>query len=80
MSLTKKQKEILDVIVAFQEDKGYSPTYREIADMTQVSSIGGIAAHIQKIEARGYIRTIKGNRRMIEVLRTKVTPGSEPVL
>lgn len=76
MSLTPRQKDILDFIVEFQVEKGYSPTYREIGEAIGVSSVGGVAAHIQNIEERGYIKTIKGNRRMIEVIKTSVMPAS----
>ena len=75
MSLTKRQKDVLDFIVDYQVEKGYSPTYAEIADGVGVSSIGGVAAHIKKIEARGYIKTLPGNRRMIEVIKTTVLAG-----
>jgi|TARA_R110002153_G_scaffold63634_1_gene170652 repressor LexA len=76
MSLTPRQKDVLDFVVSYQSDKGFSPTYKEIAEGVGVSSVGGVAAHVKKIEARGYIKTLPGNRRMIEVIKTGVLAGA----
>jgi repressor LexA len=67
---------VLDFVVSYQSDKGFSPTYKEIAEGVGVSSVGGVAAHVKKIEARGYIKTLPGNRRMIEVIKTGVLAGA----
>lgn len=70
MSLTPRMKDTLDYIVEFQVEKGYSPTFREIADGIGVSSTSRIQVLINALKDRGYISTRAGGRRMIDVLRT----------
>ena len=77
MSLTQRQKDVLDFVIHFQSNKGFSPTYKEIADGLGVRSVGGVAAHISKLVDRGYVKTLPGNRRMIEVLKTTPLQGLE---
>ncbi len=76
MSLTKRQKDVLDYVVQYQRENGYSPTYRQIAKGIGVSSVGGVAAHIHKLQDRGFVKTLPGNRQMIEVLKTNPLPSN----
>lgn len=70
MSLTPRMKDTLDYIVEFQVEKGYSPTFREIADGIGVSSTSRVQVLVNALKDRGYISTRAGGRRMIDVLRT----------
>lgn len=70
MSLTPRMKDTLDFIVDFQVEKGYSPTFREIANGIGVSSTGRVQVLVNALKDRGYISTRAGGRRMIDVLRT----------
>lgn len=54
--LTPKQKEVLDFIVQFIQDRGYSPSYREIATGLTLASPSTVHAHIQALRMRGYLR------------------------
>ncbi|MSR85084.1 transcriptional repressor LexA [Candidatus Uhrbacteria bacterium] len=54
--LTPKQKEVLDYIVSFINDRGYAPSYREIADGLELASPSTVHAHIQALRLRGYLR------------------------
>lgn len=53
MSLTKKQKEILNFIVQFIQENEYSPSYQEIADHFQLSSKATVHQHIQALQTKG---------------------------
>ncbi|MDO8617891.1 MAG: transcriptional repressor LexA [Candidatus Uhrbacteria bacterium] len=55
-SLTPKQKEVIDFIVNFINDRGYSPSYREIASGLELASPSTVHAHIQALRLRGYLR------------------------
>ncbi len=70
MSLTPRMKDTLDYIVEFQVEKGYSPTFREIANGIGVSSTSRVQVLVNALKDRGYISTRAGGRRMIDVLRT----------
>jgi len=58
-ALTKKQRKTLDFISTFIEQRGYSPSYREIANGLKLSSVATIAQHIDTLVAKGLL--VKGN-------------------
>jgi repressor LexA len=68
MGMTKKQKQILDYIIQFQEEYGYTPTYQEIADHFKVSSKATIFEHIKNLEKLGCIKTSFNESRSIQVI------------
>lgn len=53
--LTPKQKEVLDFIVNFINDRGYPPSYREIATGLELASPSTVHTHIQALRLRGYL-------------------------
>ena len=55
-SLTSKQKEVLDYIVSFINEKGYPPSFREIASGLDLASPSTVHVHIQALRERGYLR------------------------
>jgi repressor LexA len=67
-NLTKRQKEILDFINAFIEDKEYAPSYREIGDHFGLSSTATIAEHVQTLQNKGYLKTDRNEARSIEIV------------
>jgi len=65
--LTPKQKEVLDFIVNFINDRGFAPSYREIASGLDLASPSTVHAHIQTLRLRGYLRgseSASGNREL----------------
>lgn len=55
MFLTKRQKEVLDFIRQYRENKGYSPTQREIADHFGWSSLGTVQKFLKILMEKNYI-------------------------
>jgi repressor LexA len=55
-SLTPKQKEVLDYIVNFIHERGFAPSYREIASGLDLASPSTVHVHIQSLRTRGYLR------------------------
>ena len=49
IKLTKKQLALLDYLQDFTEEKGYSPTYREIQAGLGLSSVSAVAEHIDNL-------------------------------
>lgn len=62
--LTPKQKEVLDFIVSFIHDKGYPPSFREIASGLDLASPSTVHVHIQALRDRGYLRGGSGDSGM----------------
>lgn len=55
-NLTKRQKEILDFVQNFMAQHDYAPSYREIGEHFNYSSIGTVADHIEVLERKGYLK------------------------
>jgi len=69
MALTKRQKQVLDCLVSFQNKKGYAPSYEEIAKGLDLASLATVHKHILTLERKGFIRRGYNQSRSIEVLQ-----------
>jgi len=76
--LTKKQRAVLDYIESFIQDKGYTPSYREIAQGLGLNSPSTIHSHVQALCEKGIINTGNdGMARSIELVEPEpVSPMS----
>jgi repressor LexA len=66
--LTKRQKEILDYIESFIGDRGYAPSFEEIAEAFGYSSLATVHEHLSNLERKGYIRKSYNESRSIELV------------
>lgn len=66
--LTKRQKDVLNVIKKYIATNGYPPTVREIAEIMKLSSPATIQVHLDMIEKKGYIKKHGNMNRTIELL------------
>ena len=69
MALTKRQKQVLDLLVHFQNKKGYAPSYEEIGKGLGLASLATVHKHILTLERKGFIRRGYNQSRSIEVLQ-----------
>ena len=77
MTLTKRQKHVLDFLKTFLDEHGYSPSFEEIAAGLKDKRFGGKALtslatvhkHIATLERKGYIRRGYNQSRSIEVMQ-----------
>lgn len=67
MKLTKRQKEILDFISRFIEDKGYSPSMEEIAEHFNIASLNAVFKHLEALESRGHLHRDANRARSIQL-------------
>jgi repressor LexA len=67
MTLTKRQKEVLDFLVGFVNKRGYSPSFEEIARALRLTSLATVHKHISTLERKGFIRRGYNQSRSIEV-------------
>lgn len=65
--LTKKQNVILEFVVEFVKDRGFAPSYREVAEHIGVSSPATVHEHIANLEKKGYLRRDEDGGRAIEI-------------
>ena len=67
MALTRRQKQVMDLIARFVDENGYSPSYEEIAKGLGLASLATVHKHISALEAKSYLRRGFNQSRSIEV-------------
>ncbi len=67
MYLTKRQREVFEYINKFIQGHRYSPSLREIAQGTGISSLATIHKHLRNLEGKGVIRRIANRGRALEI-------------
>src|SRR6201987_2985435 len=77
MTLTKRQKEVLDFLVNFVNKHGYSPSFEEIARSLRLSSLATVPKHIHTLERKGFIRRGYTQSRSIEVTQLPKSVGEQ---
>lgn len=65
--LTKRQRQILECIDASMRDRGYPPSVREICEGVGLGSPSTVHAHLNSLQAMGYLRRDPSKPRAIEV-------------
>ena len=68
MTLTRRQKQVLDFLVGFINRNGYSPSFEEIADGMKLTSLATVHKHLQTLERKGFIRRGYNQSRSVEVV------------
>lgn len=67
MALTRRQKEVLDFIAAYQVENGYSPSYEEMARGLKLASIATVHKHVSALDKKHYLQRSHNQSRSIEV-------------
>ncbi|MGC8602949.1 MAG: transcriptional repressor LexA [Desulfomonilaceae bacterium] len=63
MTITERQKQILDFINLFQKHEGFPPSLREICKGIGLASHGSLIKHIRSLESQGLIKGMPGKKR-----------------
>lgn len=79
MNLTKRQRQILDFIEDFMEERGYSPSLEEIAAEFDLSSVATVHKHLTALEERGAIRRGHNQSRSISLVGKAVRAAATTV-
>lgn len=66
--ITKRQKEVLDFIKKFIDEKGYSPTLEETKKRLKLSAVSTVHQHINTLINKGYIKKFDNLARAIEII------------
>ena len=67
MALTRRQREVLDVIRELIERNGYSPSLEEIGAELGLSSVATVHKHVSHLVQKGYVRRTWNQNRSIEL-------------
>ena len=65
--LTERQAAVLELVRAFIEERGYSPTVREIAAEYGCSA-AGMHQHLQSLRSHGYLEWSPNTARTMRLL------------
>ena len=69
MALTRRQREVLDVIEGFIETNGYSPSLEEIGGSLGLSSVATVHKHVTHLVEKGLVRRVWNQNRSIDLVR-----------
>ena len=79
MPLTKRQSEILKYLQEHIRDRGYAPSFEEIAEHFSFQSLATVHEHLTNLERKGYIHRTHNESRAIEVLPPKGMSGATEI-
>ena len=68
MALTRRQRQVLDVINTFIEENGYSPSLEEIGAQLDLSSVATVHKHVSHLVQKGFVRRTWNQNRSIEIV------------
>jgi len=68
MALTRRQREVLDVIREFIETRRYSPSLEEIGAALGLSSVATVHKHVSLLAEKGYVQRAWNQNRSIELV------------
>lgn len=69
--LTTEQERVLSYIQTYQQESGFPPTVREIAEALGYRSPNNVRQHLRLIEQKGFVKLLQGKARGIEVTSSK---------
>jgi SOS-response transcriptional repressor LexA len=67
--LTEKQKNLLQIICDYVDNKHVAPSVRELAELFKIKSSSVMHGYLRRLRDKGYITWLKGTRRTIQVLK-----------
>lgn len=66
--ITDRQREVLDFVRTFRDQKGYCCTIREIMDAFGIKSPQGVTCHLHPLRSKGYVAWEDGQARTLRPL------------
>src|SRR5438067_6896226 len=71
MAITRRQRQVYDFISDFVQKNGYSPSFEEIGDGLELSSLATVHKHISNLEKKGLLTRDYNRSRSIDLLPPK---------
>ncbi len=78
--LTARQREVLDFIARWVDEKGFPPTLQEIAEKFRLSSVNAVRDHLRALERKGYLRRRAGASRSLTLEPAARVPAGHPIV
>ena len=67
-ALTRKQQQILDFLVQWQQERGSMPSFQEVADQFGFRSLNSVTTHVRLLRQKGVLGGEPGKVRALRVL------------
>ena len=79
--LTRKQQQILDFLVKWQQERGSMPSFQEVADQFGFRSLNSVTTHVRLLRQKCVLGGERGKVRALRVLTplTKLRVASATV-
>jgi repressor LexA len=71
MAITRRQRQVYDFISDFVQKRGYSPSFEEIGNGLELSSLATVHKHITNLEKKGLLTRAYNRSRSIDLLPPK---------
>jgi repressor LexA len=71
MAITRRQRELYDFISRFVAERGYSPSFEEIAEGLRLSSLATVHKHVSNLEKKGLLTRDYNRSRSIDLVAPK---------
>src|SRR5436309_9385212 len=71
MAITRRQRQVYDLISRFVAEKGYSPSFEEIAKGLGLSSLATVHKHVSNLQKKGLLTRDYNRSRSIDLLPPK---------
>lgn len=69
--LTRRQREILDYLKEFIDERGYAPSLDEIGGRFGLSSLATVHKHLMNLQEKGFIRRTWNRSRSVELVQAR---------
>ena len=79
MPLTRRQSEILKYLQEHIRDRGYAPSFEEIAEQFGFQSLATVHEHLSNLERKGFIHRQHNESRAIEILPPRGQAGATEI-
>ncbi len=76
MTLTKRQKQLVDFLQDYISEHGYAPTLAEVGQYFGLSSLATVHKHLRNLEQKGVIRREHNHSRALEVANHRERPNA----
>jgi len=71
MAITRRQRQVYDLISRFVAEKGYSPSFEEIGKGLGLSSLATVHKHVSNLQKNGLLTRDYNRSRSIDLLPPK---------
>jgi repressor LexA len=68
-TLTRKQKVVLDYITNFLGERGYAPSYEEIAKGVGLASLSTVHLHVENLRLKGFLARKWNGHRSLDLIQ-----------